>query len=486
MATSSQFNRPYAMNTLTQAQGGAPSQFNQLQASPFGSNSLANRAPVPVGRSMNDINRIAEQQRRRGNFRPMIQLGMMDKQQQFYNTQNDKNFDQSKQMFGMQQQAMDARDQTQRGWQQQDWQRNQTEAQRMEDARRQWEMTQYGIKLGDQAMEQERQRQQAELDRRNNSFAAPMTMNDPNGKFMIPGYQTKGGDFRPAGGAYPVTPQAPGFEMKQDATGAFRQFYGGKPLGSVTYQGAPVPGSFVRRSTEGQPTPMQYTPIMPPPTERVTEGADGGVSRTYTQPRGAAPSAPASPAAAGGAYFDNLLKPPAAPAGAPTAMVTGQMPNVAYANDLSPEQSLAAAREDYARTGNDAALKQHFQNFPSQAVQYGQQEQQLWQQIGQMPTDTRQQIEQSMTKMREADRLNAQGQAAAKGMPIPANYAVDPDRRPLLPPVRPYVAPQEDPFLVQSWQGAQSFAQDAGAAIKQGVQNLAAYGRKNPLIVLKR
>jgi hypothetical protein len=185
----------------------------------------------------------------------------------------------------------------------------------------------------------------------------------------------------------------------------------------------------------------------------------------------------------GGGYFDGLLAPPA---GVPTAMVTGQMPNVAYANNLNPEQSLAAAREDYARTGNDAALKQHFQNFPSQAVQYGQKEQKLWQQIGQMPTDTRQQIEQSMTSMREADRINAQMQAAAKGLPVPANYYADPDRRPLLPPVRPYVAPQEDPFLVQSWQGAQSFAQDASAAIKKGAQDLAAYGKRNPLIVVKR
>jgi hypothetical protein len=192
-------------------------------------------------------------------------------------------------------------------------------------------------------------------------------------------------------------------------------------------------------------------------------------------------------AKAGGAYFDNLIKPSAAaaPAGAPQALVTGQMPNVAYANDPNPEQSLAAARDEYARTGNDAALKQHFQNFPSQAVQYGQQEQQLWQQIGQMPTDTRQQIEQSMTKMREADRLNAQGQAAAKGLPIPANYAVDPDRRPLLPPVRPYVAPQEDPFLVQSWQGAQSFAQDATSAMKRGGKALADYAKKHSLYVVK-
>jgi len=192
----------------------------------------------------------------------------------------------------------------------------------------------------------------------------------------------------------------------------------------------------------------------------------------------------------GGGYFDGLLAPPPGqPAAATTASpatAMGQMPNVAYANDLNPEQSLAAARDVYARTGNDAALKQHFQNFPSQAVQYGQKESQLWQQIGQMPTDTRQQIEQKMTKMREADRINAQMQAAAKGMPIPADYAVDPDRRPLLPPVRPYVAPQEDPFLVQSWQGAQSFAQDASAAIKKGAQDLAAYGKRNPLIVVKR
>jgi hypothetical protein len=61
----------------------------------------------------------------------------------------------------------------------------------------------------------------------------------------------------------------------------------------------------------------------------------------------------------------------------------GQMPNEAYANPLTPEQSLEAARAEYLATGNDAALRKHFQQFPSQAVQLNRQEGQVWNQIGQ-------------------------------------------------------------------------------------------------------
>jgi hypothetical protein len=56
------------------------------------------------------------------------------------------------------------------------------------------------------------------------------------------------------------------------------------------------------------------------------------------------------------------------PAKPQASTATGQMPNEAYANDLTPEQSLAAAHEDYLATGKDEALRQHFTNFPSPAV----------------------------------------------------------------------------------------------------------------------
>jgi hypothetical protein len=68
-------------------------------------------------------------------------------------------------------------------------------------------------------------------------------------------------------------------------------------------------------------------------------------------------------------------------ASAPT-MQTGQMPNEAYANPLTPEQSLAAARQEYAATGNDAALRRHFQQFPSASTRLVNEEAKIWKKIG--------------------------------------------------------------------------------------------------------
>lgn len=64
-----------------------------------------------------------------------------------------------------------------------------------------------------------------------------------------------------------------------------------------------------------------------------------------------------------------------------SAMQTGQMPNEAYASPLTPEQSLQAARDEYARTGNDTALRAHFARFPSRAAELAQQESAVWQQM---------------------------------------------------------------------------------------------------------
>jgi len=58
---------------------------------------------------------------------------------------------------------------------------------------------------------------------------------------------------------------------------------------------------------------------------------------------------------------------PAAPV---AAVQTGQMPRESYANDLTPEASLSAARAEYLKSGSDAALRQHFVNFPSEATRH--------------------------------------------------------------------------------------------------------------------
>jgi hypothetical protein len=271
-------------------------------------------------------------------------------------------------MYGMQQQDQQARDQAQRGFQMEDWQRQQ-------DAMRQRDQTNFnqslmlqGLATGEQAMRDERARQQQEQQR-----VTGFEMLPGPGGMMLPGLRTQGGDFKQIGGGPIMPPKpAPTFEMRRDATGAYRQFYDGKPLpGEPSYSGQVAPGSYVRQATQGQPAPMQYTPRLSQPTEKVTEGP-AGTTRTYTQPRSAAPAA----GSGGGNYLDSLL--PAAPT---ASTQTGQMPNEAYAAPLTQKQMLEEARNEYARTGNDAALKQYFAQYPSEAVRLNQQEQQIWQQV---------------------------------------------------------------------------------------------------------
>ena len=137
------------------------------------------------------------------------------------------------------------------------------------------------------------------------------------------------------------------------------------------------------RSFDAQGVP--YLQPIPQPTERVTVDAEGNQTRTFTQPRGATP-APAPGPADGAAPIERTTS-----SGVKVQVsmpdqagrMTGQMPNEAYANPLTPEQSLEAARAEYLATGNDAALRKHFQQFPSQAVQLNRQEGQVWNQIGQ-------------------------------------------------------------------------------------------------------
>jgi hypothetical protein len=99
-------------------------------------------------------------------------------------------------------------------------------------------------------------------------------------------------------------------------------------------------------------------------TERVTESPTG-TTRTYTQPRG---TQPAAPTVTPQDRVNKLMEKAGMPATASTQ--TGQMPNANYAAPMRPEQLLDEARNEYARTGNDAALKQYFAQYPSEAVQF--------------------------------------------------------------------------------------------------------------------
>lgn len=351
------------------------------------------------------------------------------------------------------------------------------------------------------------------------------------------------------------TPPPPAYSMQQ--VGGFNVLTGPDGQGGSKFlnaytdpnRGAPTPMSAAElgriraagyapaevggRSFDAQGVP--YLQPLPQATEKITEGPTG-TTRTYTQPRG---TQAAPPAGEGGSnYFDSLL--PAAPTAStqtgqmpavPTASTqTGQMPNVAYAAPINPAQLLDEARNEYARTGNDTALKQYFAQYPSEAVQINQAEQQIWKQIAKEGADIeaaqqaqmdafneREQYIQGIltnpfgamgagsasrdweaknpakaaimsrplpvrdrTLIAQANRKNAQFEAARQGLPVPADWADDPGRVPALPPL-PLPTPQR-PF----WQSVGMGASAMGNDLAQMPGRLADYGRKNPLLTIRR
>jgi hypothetical protein len=229
---------------------------------------------------------------------------------------------------------------------------------------------------------------------------------------------------------------------------------------------------------------------------------------------------------------------------------TGQMPNVAYAAPMRseppqastqngemsldtiyetyhPEMILESARQEYARTGDDSGIREHVRRFPSESTRLSQEETQIWQQIGQEMVDhsAAQQAQMDAFNEREkyiqenafgvmgagaaardweaqnpakaaimsrplpvrdrtliaqANRKNAQFWAAHQGLPVPADWADDPGRVPALPPL-PLPTPQR-PF----WQSVGMGASAMGNDLAQMPGRLADYGRKNPLLTIRR
>ena len=126
-----------------------------------------------------------------------------------------------------------------------------------------------------------------------------------------------------------------------------------------------APAEVGGRSFDAQGVPyLQPLPPKPEPTERVTEGPTG-TTRTYTQPRG---QPPAAPTATPQDRVNKLMEKAGIQSTASTQ--TGQMPNANYAAPINPAQLLDEARNEYARTGNDTALRQYFAQYPSEAVQF--------------------------------------------------------------------------------------------------------------------
>ncbi len=229
------------------------------------------------------------------------------------------------------------------------------------------------------------------------SSTAPMPMNLPWQGHPLPGVPMNQLPPSTFNGGAGLPPPAP---FSVQSAGGWDAFTQTMPDGSTKFLNA-------RPTPEAQPTPLSagemgriraagfapaevggrgfdaqgvpYLERIPQPvaTEKITEGP-AGTTRTYTQPRGAAPATPAATAQ------DRVNKLMEKAGLKPTASTqTGQMPNEAYAAPLNPAQLLEEARNEYARTGNDAALKQYFAQYPSEAVRLNQQEQQIWQQIAQ-------------------------------------------------------------------------------------------------------
>jgi len=312
----------YAQNTLTSAQGGIPSQFDVLQAGGFGDNSLANRAARPVGRSANDINRIAEQQRRRGNFKPIMQLGMMDKQQQAQAAQYTQQRADQGADWQRNQQAQAAQYTQQRADQGADYQRNQSDQQKQIEAAHAWAMQQHGVAVGEQAMEQERQRQQAEADRQAKMQFGLKPLQMPGTR--TPFFQDYNGSVHaggtPAGAPAPITfTPLPGTDIRvpMDQNG---QRVPGLPNFQETPRDAP-PADGMGPQRPGTLTPIPDRAAKPamiwaldPTGKPVQMPAD------YHLPEGYKPMQPkngAGGAAGDNGYFDSLTTPPVPGAGYP-------------------------------------------------------------------------------------------------------------------------------------------------------------------------
>jgi hypothetical protein len=172
---------------------------------------LSGQARRQVGRSANDPMRIAEQQRRRGNIRPILQLGQMAMEQQARQALDNQNFAQQAALFQAQQQVQNRRADI-------DWQRQQER-----DA-----ATQQAWSQRDTANFQ--QQQQLESDRRAYENAQQLrkeqagkivrfeNMPTPDGKGFIPVAVRADGSYDMAGGYMPSRTDEPQGWQKIEGT----------------------------------------------------------------------------------------------------------------------------------------------------------------------------------------------------------------------------------------------------------------------------
>lgn len=179
----SRFNHSYNTNTGT--------------GSSVGMTSLAARGTQQVGRSPGDPTRIADMMRRRGNYAPAMQLGMMGMQQAFQDQQGDKRFGQAKEMRGIDQAFQTEQTKQGQGFQDQQGDKRFGQQQEM-----------YGLQSADQMMRDQKHRGWQLEDQQNQGIDSAFAMPLPDGSGYVPMVKDKGGRASAAGGFMPTRPAA--------------------------------------------------------------------------------------------------------------------------------------------------------------------------------------------------------------------------------------------------------------------------------------
>ena len=176
-----------------------------------GATGLAGAPRRQIGRSANDPMRIAEQQRRRGNIRPIMQLGQMAMEQQARQAQDAANFAQQSAMFQAQQQVVNQRDASQWSQQQQLEAMRNAEAAKRDTANFQQQQQIESDRRAYENAQQLRKEQAGKIVRFEN-------MPTPDGKGFIPVAVRADGSYDMAGGYMPSRTDEPQGWQKIEGT----------------------------------------------------------------------------------------------------------------------------------------------------------------------------------------------------------------------------------------------------------------------------
>ena len=192
MATASSMNRGVA-GAFTGGNGYTYRPAGSGSDPKFGLDSLSNRGTREVGRKPGDVTRIADMERRRGNYKPAMQLGMIGMQQEFQDQQGDKRFGQAKEMRGLDQAFQTEQTKQGQGFQDQQMDKRFGQQQQM-----------WGQDLGAQTMRDEKQRGWQLEDQKNQGIDSAFAMPLPDGSGYVPMVKNKAGQASAAGGFMPT------------------------------------------------------------------------------------------------------------------------------------------------------------------------------------------------------------------------------------------------------------------------------------------